>query len=79
MIGGNNNVYCVQLQLDMNYYKNDIGLFDLYVYGQVVKFISVNLENLKVDCFYIELLINLFLFNGWGSLNIEVKLLVIYY
>lgn len=73
------NFYLVELQFDVNYYQNDVGLFDIYFYGQVVYFVNLNNNMLEVICVYFELMINLLLFNGWGSLNIEVKLLVIYY
>ncbi|EEQ08310.1 hypothetical protein yberc0001_9540 [Yersinia bercovieri ATCC 43970] len=76
---GNSNAYRAQPQLDMNYYKNDIGPFDLHVYGQAAKFTSVNLNNPEASRFHIEPSVNLPLSNSWGSLNTEAKLLATHY
>ncbi|AUQ40970.1 LPS assembly protein LptD [Yersinia ruckeri] len=76
---GNANAYRAQPQLDLNYYKNDIGPFDLHVYGQVAKFTSVNPNNPKADRYHIEPALNLPLANGWASINTEAKLLATHY
>lgn len=77
--GGNEDAYRAQPQLDINYYKNNIGPFDLYTYGQVVKFTSVNPNNPKANRFHVESAINLPLANSWSSLNTETKLMVTHY
>ncbi|CRG50413.1 organic solvent tolerance protein [Yersinia wautersii] len=76
---GNSNAYRAQPQLDMNYYKNDVGPFDMHVYGQAAKFTSVNPNNPEASRFHIEPTVNLPLSNSWGSINTEAKLLATHY
>ncbi|KZC59096.1 LPS assembly protein LptD [Yersinia pestis] len=76
---GNSNAYRAQPQLDMNYYKNDVGPFDMHVYGQAAKFTSVNPTNPEASRFHIEPTVNLPLSNSWGSINTEAKLLATHY
>jgi len=76
---GNEDAYRAQPQLDINYYKNKIGPFNLHTYGQVVRFISVNPNNPKANRFHVESSIYLPLTNTWSSLNIETKLMATHY
>ncbi|MFZ1871489.1 MAG: LPS assembly protein LptD, partial [Chania sp.] len=76
---GNQNAYRAQPQLDLNYYKTDIGPFDLHTYGQVAKFSSVNPNNPETTRWHVEPAINLPLANSWGSLNTEAKVMATHY
>mgnify|MGYP003365029878 FL=1 len=76
---GNTNAYRAQPQLDVNYYQNDVGPFDLHIYGQAAKFTSVNPDNPEAIRTHIEPTISLPLSNGWGSLDNEVKLMATHY
>jgi LPS-assembly protein len=38
----NSNSYAAEPQLDVNYYKNDLGPFDAHIYGQAVHFVNTN-------------------------------------
>jgi LPS-assembly protein len=71
--------YKVQPQLDLNYYKNDLGPFDLRIYGQAAKFTSVNPYSPDATRLHLEPTLNLPLTNGWASLNTEAKLLATHY
>ncbi|REF26955.1 LPS-assembly protein [Xenorhabdus cabanillasii] len=66
-------------QLDLNYYKNDLGPFDFRTYAQFVKFTSVGKDQPNAIRWHLEPSINLPLSNGWASLNNEVKLMATYY
>ena len=76
---GNSNAYRAQPQLDINYYKNDVGPFDLHLYGQAVKFTSVNPDNPEAIRTHFEPTLSLPLSNGWGSLDNEIKLMATHY
>jgi LPS-assembly protein len=73
------NSYSAQPQLDMNYYKNDVGPFDTRIYGQAVKFTNFNNNMPEATRLHIEPTINLPLSNGWASLNTEAKLMATHY
>ncbi|OON39974.1 LPS assembly protein LptD [Izhakiella australiensis] len=74
-----NNIYRAEPQLDLNYYKNDIGPFDSHIYAQAVKFTNVNTDYPDATRLHIEPSINLPLSNGWASLNTEAKLMATHY
>ncbi|WP_447874627.1 LPS assembly protein LptD [Serratia fonticola] len=76
---GNQNAYRAQPQLDLNYYKSDIGLFDFHTYAQVANFTSVNPNNPKATRWHVAPAINLPLANSWGSLNTEAKLMATHF
>lgn len=76
---GNQNAYRAQPQLDINYYQDNIGPFDIHTSGQVAKFTSVNPNNPKATRWHIEPAINLPLANSWGSLNTEAKLMATHF
>ncbi len=76
---GNANAYRAQPQLDINYYQNDVGPFDFNIYGQAVKFTSVNPDNPEATRLHIEPTLSLPLANSWGSLDTEAKLLATHY
>ncbi|HDJ1437919.1 TPA: LPS assembly protein LptD [Serratia rubidaea] len=71
--------YKVLPQIDLNYYKNDLGPFDLRVYGQAAKFININPYSPDATRLHLEPTLTLPMTNGWGSLNSEVKLLATHY
>ncbi|MGL6018358.1 MAG: LPS assembly protein LptD [Gibbsiella quercinecans] len=71
--------YRVRPQLDLNYYKNDLGPFDLHLYGQAANFTSVNPYSPDAVRLHAEPTISLPLTNGWGSLNTEAKLMATHY
>ncbi|WP_340620871.1 LPS assembly protein LptD [Xenorhabdus siamensis] len=66
-------------QLDLNYYKNDLGPFDFRTYAQFAKFTSVGKDQPNAVRWHLEPSINLPLSNHWASLNNEVKLMATYY
>lgn len=74
-----NDVYRAMPQLDINYYKNDIGPFDFHLYGQAVKFTNVNSSLPDATRLHLEPTLNLPLSNQWASLNTEVKMLATHY
>ncbi|OKP01510.1 LPS assembly protein LptD [Xenorhabdus eapokensis] len=71
--------YRSEPQLDLNYYKNDLGAFDFRTYAQIAKFTSVG--NLWPDAtrWHLEPTVNLPLSNGWASINNEFKLMATHY
>ncbi|QXX97328.1 LPS assembly protein LptD [Serratia marcescens] len=71
--------YKVQPQLDLNYYKNDLGPFDFRIYGQAAKFTSVNPYSPDATRLHMEPTLSLPLTNGWASLNTEAKLMATHY
>ncbi|HAT4986268.1 TPA: LPS assembly protein LptD, partial [Serratia marcescens] len=71
--------YKVQPQLDLNYYKNDLGPFDFHIYGQAAKFTSVNPYSPDATRLHMEPTLSLPLTNGWASLNTEAKLMATHY
>ncbi|WP_036769060.1 LPS assembly protein LptD [Photorhabdus australis] len=77
--GGNKNAYRAEPQLDLNYYKNDLGPFDFRIHGQVVKLTSTEKNNPEAARWHLEPSINLPLSNGWASINNEVKLMATHY
>ncbi|KEY57594.1 LPS-assembly protein LptD [Serratia sp. DD3] len=77
--GGNENAYRSQPQLDINYYKTDIGPFDLHTYAQVAKFTTVNPDNPKATRWHIEPAVSLPLGNSWGSLNTQAKVMATHF
>ncbi len=74
-----NNVYRAMPQLDMNYYKDDLGPFNFHTYGQIVRFTNVNSEYPEATRWHIAPEINLPLSNRWGSWNNEVKVMATHY
>lgn len=69
----------MQPQLDLNYYKNDLGPFDFHIYGRAAKFTSVNPYSPDATRLHMEPTLNLPLTNGWASLNTEAKLMATHY
>ena len=78
-VGSTTSSYRAEPQLDVNYYKNDVGPFDTHIYGQAVKFTNVNNNMPEATRLHLEPTINLPLSNGWASLNTEAKLMVTHY
>lgn len=78
-IGSTTSSYRAEPQLDINYYKNDVGPFDTHIYGQAVKFTNVNNNMPEATRLHLEPTVNLPLSNGWASLNTEAKLMVTHY
>lgn len=73
------SVYRAQPELDLNYYKNDIGPFDTHIYGQAVKFTNISPHYPEASRWHAEPSINLPLANDWANLNSGVKLLATHY
>ncbi|MDX7987085.1 LPS assembly protein LptD [Xenorhabdus sp. 12] len=66
-------------QLDLNYYKNDLGPFDFHTYAQIAKFTSVSNKYPDATRWHLEPSVNLPLSNGWASINNELKLMATHY
>ncbi len=75
----NRDVYRAMPQLDINFVQNDIGPFDLYLYGQAAKFTNVNPMLPDATRFHIEPTLSLPMSNQWASLNTEAKLMATHY
>lgn len=75
----NRSVYRAQPQLDIDYYKNELGPFDLHVYSQVARFTNVNGRYPDATRWHIAPELSLPLSNRWGSLNTDVKLLATHF
>ncbi|MCC8364731.1 LPS assembly protein LptD [Xenorhabdus sp. PB61.4] len=78
-VNGDTKAYRATPQLDLNYYKNDLGPFDFRTYAQFAKFTSVGKVQPNATRWHVEPSINLPLSNGWASLNNEVKLMATHY
>lgn len=76
---GNQNAYRAQPQLDINYYQQDIGPFDLHTYAQAAKLTSINVNNPEVTRLHLEPRISVPLSNSWGNLNTEAKVMTTHY
>ncbi|VDY65854.1 Organic solvent tolerance protein [Shimwellia blattae] len=66
-------------QLDVNYYKDNLGPFDFHVYGQAVHFQNANSNYPEATRLHLEPTLDLPLANDWGSLTTETKLLATHY
>ena len=75
----NSNSYSAEPQLDVNYYKNDLGPFDAHIYGQAVKFVNTNASRPEATRVHLEPTLDLPLSNAWGSLNTEAKVMATHY
>lgn len=75
----NTSSYSAEPQLDVNLYQNDVGPFDMRVYGQAVHFVNTKDDQPEATRLHIEPTINLPLSNQWGSINTEAKLLATHY
>ncbi|HFZ8995001.1 TPA: LPS assembly protein LptD [Citrobacter freundii] len=71
--------YSAEPQLDVNYYKNDVGPFDTRIYGQAVHFVNTQDNRPEATRLHLEPTISLPLSNNWGSLNTEAKLMATHY
>ncbi|MCE1782434.1 LPS assembly protein LptD, partial [Enterobacter hormaechei] len=63
--GNAGEAYRAAPQLDMNYYKNDLGPFDFRSYAQIAKLTSVGEDQPNATRWHLEPSINLPLSNGW--------------
>ncbi|HAU8264599.1 TPA: LPS assembly protein LptD [Kluyvera intermedia] len=75
----NSNSYAAEPQLDVNYYKNDLGPFDAHIYGQAVHFVNTNGTYPESTRVHLEPTLNLPLSNKWSSLDTEAKLMATHY
>ncbi len=75
----NSNSYAAEPQLDVNYYKNDLGPFDAHIYGQAVHFANTNGNYPEATRVHLEPALNLPLSNNWSSLDTEAKLMATHY
>ncbi|MDA8477237.1 LPS assembly protein LptD [Citrobacter sp. Awk 4] len=71
--------YSAEPQLDVNLYQNDVGPFDMRIYGQAVHFVNTKDDQPEATRLHLEPTINLPLSNQWGSINTEAKLLATHY
>lgn len=75
----NSDSYAAEPQLDVNYYKNDLGPFDAHIYGQAVHFVNTNGTYPEATRVHLEPTLNLPLSNNWSSLDTEAKLMATHY
>ncbi|MGP1947037.1 MAG: LPS assembly protein LptD [Arsenophonus sp. NC-PG7-MAG3] len=75
----NSKAYKTEPQLDLNYYRYDLGPFDLKTYVQAARIISVKTNNPNATRLHIEPELNLALTNGWASINNTVRVMATYY
>ncbi|CAA2929337.1 LPS-assembly protein LptD [Arsenophonus endosymbiont of Bemisia tabaci Q2] len=75
----NSKAYKTEPQLDLNFYKYDLGPFDLKTYTQAARITSVGANNPDATRLHIEPELNLPLANDWASINNTVRLLATYY
>ncbi|SEK56338.1 LPS-assembly protein [Kosakonia sacchari] len=75
----NSNSYAAEPQLDVNWYHNDLGPFDLSVYGQAVHFTNTNANYPEATRVHLEPTLSLPVSNDWSSLDTEVKMLATHY
>ncbi|OZI14652.1 LPS assembly protein LptD [Sodalis-like symbiont of Philaenus spumarius] len=73
------DAYRASPQLDVTYYKNDVGPFDFKIFSQAATFTNVNNSYPEATRLHIESTLNLPLANRWGSINIEAKLMATHY
>lgn len=73
------DVYRAVPQFDFNYYRDNIGPFDMHLYGQAAKFTNVNADLPEATRLHLEPALSLPLANRWGSLNTEARLLATHY
>lgn len=73
------DVYCASPQLNLTYYKNDIGPFNLKIFSQAVKFTNFNNNYPKSIRLHIEPTLNLPITDYWGNMNIEAKIIATHF
>ncbi|AOM42280.1 LPS assembly protein LptD [Xenorhabdus hominickii] len=78
-INDRRRAYRAAPQLDLNYYKNDLGPFDFHTYIQAAKFTSVGNQWPDATRWHLEPTVSLPLSNGWASINNEFKLMATHY
>ncbi|AEI74716.1 conserved hypothetical protein MEPCIT_055 [Candidatus Moranella endobia PCIT] len=66
-------------QLDLTYYKHDLGPFNLKVFSQAAKFTNLNQYYPESYRLHIEPTLNLPITNSWGKLSTETKLMATHY
>ncbi|MCR3756087.1 MAG: lipopolysaccharide assembly protein LptD [Sodalis sp. Psp] len=66
-------------QLDLIYYKNDVGPFNFKMFSQAAQFTNFNKDYPKATRLHIEPMVSLPLANHWGRLNAEAKLMTTHY
>nr|WP_305007801.1 LPS assembly protein LptD [Providencia sp. MGF014] len=75
----NKRAYKAEPQVDFNYYKNNLGAFDVHTYAQAARFTSVGKNNPDATRLHIEPEVNLPLSNGWANMNNSIKLYATHY
>lgn len=73
------DAYRAAPQVDVTYYKNDVGPFDFKIFSQAAKFTNVNKSYPEATRCHIESTLNLPMANRLGSLNTEAKLMATHY
>ncbi|MGP1924471.1 MAG: LPS assembly protein LptD [Arsenophonus sp. NEOnobi-MAG3] len=75
----NSKAYKTEPQLHINYYKYDLGPFDLKTYIQAACITSVGANNPDATRLHIEPELNLPLANDWASINNTIRVMATYY
>ncbi|MFP3029150.1 MAG: LPS assembly protein LptD [Arsenophonus sp.] len=75
----NSKAYKTEPQLHLNYYKYDLGPFDLKTYIQAACITSVGANNPDATRLHIEPELNLPLANDWGTINNTIRVMATYY
>ncbi|WP_225639333.1 LPS assembly protein LptD [Candidatus Profftia sp. (ex Adelges kitamiensis)] len=73
------NSYFAEPQLDLNYYKNNIGPFQLHLYSQMVKFTNQNNHYPQANRYHFEPTLYIPWHTDWININTEIKLLATRY
>ncbi|WP_408605379.1 LPS assembly protein LptD [Candidatus Doolittlea endobia] len=73
------NAYRVVPQLDVTYYKNDVGPFNFKIFSQAAKFTNIHNSSPEAIRLHIEPTLYFPLVNRWSSFNTETKLMATYY
>ncbi|MGP1939305.1 MAG: LPS assembly protein LptD [Arsenophonus sp. ET-DL9-MAG3] len=75
----NSKIYKTKPQLDFNYYKNNLGPFNVKTYAQAAHITSMKTNNPDVKRLHIESEVNFPLSNNWLNMNNAVKVMATYY
>ncbi|WP_395496530.1 LPS assembly protein LptD [Arsenophonus endosymbiont of Lipoptena cervi] len=78
-LNNKNKNYKIEPQLDINYYNNNLNLFNFNTYIQAMRIISIKSTNPNVTRLHVEPEFNLPLSNGWININNKIKVMATYY
>lgn len=77
--GGNVNAYRAMPQLDITNYQYALGPFNLQTYGQIARFTTESEHNPKATRLHIEPALSLPIYERWGTLSTEVRLMATHF